>query len=1053
MPTSDRDDLKTATTLMQEDGAHEVTSNSRAAGRGLLGRARRLIASASRATVENLEQRKLLSSAYYQDGGITVEGNTYSANNIEVAVYGHSVKVDHNGAEKWFNVSSVNKIKIKGGNLADRLTIKDSVNLPSKIYGYDGNDTLTGGSGHDKIDGGNGTDTGRNGEEYISVENTDGNGGGGNGGGGGGGGNNGGTISYENGAVALRGLSSGTNNYTAKQYGNSVRVSVNDKVGWYDTSSISGIKVYGGSGTDRFEADSNVYEPVTFYGYGGNDYAKGGSANDTLDGGDGTDSLHGGNGTDTGYSGEVTTSIENNNGGGGGGGGGNGGGGGGGGGNSGGTIYYANGKVVIEGDSSNANVAELAGTSSSIRAKLNGTEKWFGKSSINGIVFKGGSGNDKLTVTNSSVTEPVAAYGYGGNDLLTGGNANDTLDGGDGTDTLHGGAGTDTGISGEVTTSIENGGNGGGGGGGGDNGGGGNGGGGGGDDGAVKPVARITATSSLSIKAGQAVQVHALNSTLNRGDWDSSYVEWDFGDTGGRYNQLVGFNAAHLYERPGTYTIKLKVYNEDRGVDTETVTVNVSSDNRQIFYVSQYGSDSNSGTSSSAPLKTIQKAVDRVKAHGDHAKILLKRGERHDLANRVAIERNDVIIGAYGSGNAPAVRWTRHRYDIKSFFYQSDYVEGLVVRDLLMYTDHNGDNDSNGMPHAVQPGGKNTTVVDNVFRDVGDAVAGNAVPEGVLVMDNRANGNNDIRRYFGWLEGSGWTILGNYAPNSTREHTIRLGNATKINLGYNDFGNKDLRSQGDQWDYAKAALNIQKGSFAYVHHNKVRGPWGVGPLGNGDGLGDTGARFKYAIFEGNESFGSQYNIDHGAEHVTVRSNIFHQDSAIAIRVEAYDYSYNRGTRDINIVNNTIINHDSTGRAIVVGNKQSELTIANNLYVAPNLYTGPYLTSILWVESSNLNGFSEISNNVWADADASNYADGIMYVGTGTDASGYRDAGEWNALPQVHSDRFSDVHIDGSFKPSNASTVNVGKAEETVFVDFYGKWTSNNAGRTVGAVTL
>ena len=54
----------------------------------------------------------------------------------------------------------------------------------------------------------------------------------------------------------------------------------------------------------------------------------------------------------------------------------------------------------------------------------------------------GGSGND--TITNAGSSTPVSIIGFGGNDILTGGDGSDYLDGVDGDDTLTGNDGNDT---------------------------------------------------------------------------------------------------------------------------------------------------------------------------------------------------------------------------------------------------------------------------------------------------------------------------------------------------------------------------------------------------------------------------------------------------------------------------------------------------------------------------------------------------------------------------------------------------------------------------------
>ena len=40
------------------------------------------------------------------------------------------------------------------------------------------------------------------------------------------------------------------------------------------------------------------------------------------------------------------------------------------------------------------------------------------------------------------------------------------------------------------------------------------------------------------------MHVHALSSTLNGGSPVTARYEWDFGDSAGKYNKLVGWNAA-----------------------------------------------------------------------------------------------------------------------------------------------------------------------------------------------------------------------------------------------------------------------------------------------------------------------------------------------------------------------------------------------------------------------------------------------------------------------------------------------------------------------------
>jgi hypothetical protein len=157
---------------------------------------------------------------------------------------------------------------------------------------------------------------------------------------------------------------------------------------------------------------------------------------------------------------------------------------------------------------------------------------------------------------------------------------------------------------------------------------------------------------------------------------------------------------------------------------------------------------------------------------------------------------------------------------------------------------------------------------------------------------------------------------------------------------------------------------------------------------------------------------------------------------------------------VRIVNNTGLNYKDYGQFIRAWAGTSGMVVSNNLYYAPSLYAGPMETAIMRIDAGNLSGFASIDNNVWADAAWLNWAGGLMWVGTGTDNSGYLNKEEWLALPQVGTDKFSDTPIDGSFKPAAGSAAATSGDRVTgVMVDFYGKWRPNQDGRAVGAVTL
>src|SRR5439155_17130415 len=152
------------------------------------------------------------------------------------------------------------------------------------------------------------------------------------------------------------------------------------------------------------------------------------------------------------------------------------------------------------------------------------------------------------------------------------------------------------------------------------------------------PTAIITAMET-SVASGHAVHVNALSSDLKSATALTSKFEWNFGDAGSKYNELRGFNAAHLYDQAGNYTISLKITNPDGTSSVATQQITVTESTRKVIYVSNSGSDSNSGLSPQLAIKTLDKARTLV---GDHTEILLERGGTFTLANTLLIAKTDV---------------------------------------------------------------------------------------------------------------------------------------------------------------------------------------------------------------------------------------------------------------------------------------------------------------------------------------------------------------------------------------------------------------------------
>ena len=521
------------------------------------------------------------------------------------------------------------------------------------------------------------------------------------------------------------------------------------------------------------------------------------------------------------------------------------------------------------------------------------------------------------------------------------------------------------------------------------------------------PVARIQ-TLIDNAPLGTAIHVDGLVSTLNAGDAEDGKFEWDFGDAGSRFNAMVGFNAAHLYAKPGTYTVRLTVTNAAGKMDSATARVTVKAAARKVLYVSNAGKDSNDGRTADHPLKTFKKAAALA---GDNTEILFARGETFNLDDAMRIYGTNVVVGAYGIGERPTLNWVGG-LGLSDMIYTGPGAKNVTVRDLT-FTSKYGGTESPGMPFGLRIGGENITVVGNQFLNVGYAINSNGKPTGALVQDNTAPSPTGVRAYFLWGSGRNFVIQGNYVANSTREHVLRMSGISHVTVAHNDFTNLDRRAEGDRYDGIKGAIVAQVGEYAYIADNIVNGPLAIGPLGEQDGLHAKDNRFTHVVATRNDITGSMLEVKHGAEHVTLHDNVMHLDGGTSIEVEGFNAEYGRGVVDLVIDHNTAINASDMGRFLQVQGKVDGIVLTNNLYLAKQLRPGAYGASAIYVAQSDLSSFIELDHNVWpSGSNGTTYANGgVAWVGTGSAGPGYLTPAQWEDRARVTNSTFRDVQFD------------------------------------------
>ena len=141
--------------------------------------------------------------------------------------------------------------------------------------------------------------------------------------------------------------------------------------------------------------------------------------------------------------------------------------------------------------------------------------------------------------------------------------------------------------------------------------------------------------NETTIEAGQSVHVSALptakgvGTSFGSGDAITSHIQWNFNDPSGAYNHLPGFNAAHVYEKPGKYKVTLRVTNA-AGRDRHRVADHQRRrPTHRMIYVNPWGNDSNNGKTANKAVATVDRAMQLM---GDNTELALP--QRDDVRRR-----------------------------------------------------------------------------------------------------------------------------------------------------------------------------------------------------------------------------------------------------------------------------------------------------------------------------------------------------------------------------------------------------------------------------------
>lgn len=536
---------------------------------------------------------------------------------------------------------------------------------------------------------------------------------------------------------------------------------------------------------------------------------------------------------------------------------------------------------------------------------------------------------------------------------------------------------------------------------------------------ATHPKAKIRCVDAEGM-APFAVHVHALTSDVS--DQMQTRYEWDFGDGGTAYNKLEGFNAAHIYRNPGTYTIRLKVTDSSGKSSVASKQVQVAPDTRRTVYVSTSGNDSSDGSSMGSPVRSPTRAKQLM---GDDCRVLFQRGGQFDLSAPFHIEASNVVVGAYGTGADPKFMWVGN-IPFAGMITMWWWARDIVIENLQF--DSYNNNPDNTIVRGVQPHGNNVTVTRCNFARVSYAMNTEFGVWRFLAQQNTAG---NIGAYFIWAIGTDHVYLGNTVQDDADEHTIRLASASRVLIAHNDLRNT--------W---KSTIWAMEGHHCYITRNTLRdGRVLIGPNFAG---GTWEARYRQCVADGNLILDEGFVLYSGAENVMLRNNIIRNNGGDSVSIWGWYGPMNRTTRDVKVYNNTGTNSDTqNGCFLKLGDGAEDIKVMNNLYVAPSLNTHNNAANVTSSDAT-LDG-QVFRNNIWSTSSTSNW---VSFVGGGT---GVGEA-QWNGYNQTDDEWFMDFNgseLNADYRPMfNAEN---GRALPGVQTDFYGKKRPKNGKRTAGAV--
>jgi PKD domain-containing protein len=475
---------------------------------------------------------------------------------------------------------------------------------------------------------------------------------------------------------------------------------------------------------------------------------------------------------------------------------------------------------------------------------------------------------------------------------------------------------------------------------------------------AIADVKQVSLVASRTTGVGPLpVFFDATGTDLASGSLHNGVFFWDFNDPGSTHPTAVGFTAAHVFEKPGTYEVKLRVRDTTGPAVVRSVKITVQAFTGTTYYVASSGLDTHDGRAPERAFQTFDRAMAQLKSDltsGPAAvQVLFRRGDSFSTTTGASFghykDGQPVILAAYGSGPRPVIQNRGGENDTTFLFGECS---GFRWVDLELTGTYDFQKDTGPSTTQVYftDRARDFLMLRVSCRTCGQLfVVGTTNPldkEDLFVVDCHAQEFEGVGIY---IAGKRIAVIGTTLLKSSFTHLLRVWYADR-----GVFSNNVLHDPSDNHpERGRHALKFHgdtggragKSRYAVVSDNEFKGcTWSV-VVGPQDTVSTE--YLEHIIIERNLFMAdgcTRRALLIIADDVTVRNNIFVTDRASVIdtveHIAIPKYPLIAGSRRVHIYNNTAVdlrkgNFDLRFVEVEAAEVQG-LEIKNNILYAPGL---------------------------------------------------------------------------------------------------------------------